>query len=406
MRLSTELQILIEACKISLLDATPDILEELVSRPSIHWKRLTQMAAYHKVRPILYAAFKKCSPHKIPVSYLEQYQHRALQHSMHNLLMDQETARLLNLLKKKQVRVLPYKGSLLSHKIYQNNGLREVGDIDLYLPREDAKVGLEVLLEDGYEFEFKGTLPQNISTPQLIKDVLSIYGWHEVALKKQSHQGTTFYVDFHWRLAEAFYWYKINDDNLFEHTQTLKIHHTEVDVPSDENIFLMMLVHHGGREAWLQLKSLCDLLMFFKTHQNHMDWQQLLQTAEKAKMKGILLWGTWLLEHFLDYSVPAVFSNHWSHPKRSYRAEEVVLYWEKSEVFWSQLGPKWRHTRLILSQQDTGFSKLKYFKNYLRFYATPNLLEEPRLFTFPDHMPYLNFLSKVLTFFWRKVLKR
>ena len=405
MRLSTELQILIEACKISLLDATPDVLEELVSHPSVHWKRLTQMAAYHKVRPILYAAFKKCSPHNIPVSYLEQYQHRALRHSMHNLLMDQETARLLNLLKKKQVRVLPYKGSLLSHKIYQNNGLREVGDIDLYLPREDAKVGLEVLLEDGYEFEFRGKLKEGLSMKELIDTVLATYGWHEVTLKKQSVHGTL-YIDFHWRLSESFYWYSLPDEILFEGIQSAYIHQVSVDIPSDKNIFLMMLVHHGGREAWLQLKSLCDLLMFFKTHQNHMDWQQLLQTAEKAKMKGILLWGTWLLEHFLGYPVPAVFSNHWSHHKRSYRAEEVVLYWEKSEVFWSQLGPKWRHTRLILSQQDTGFSKLKYFKNYLRFYAMPNLLEEPRLFTFPDHMPCLNFLSKVLTFFWRKVLKR
>ena len=403
MRLSTELQILIEACKISLLDAKPDVLEELVSHPSVHWKRLNQMAAYHKVRPILYAAFKKCSPHNIPVSYLEQYQHRALRHSMHNLLMDQETARLLNLLKKKQVRVLPYKGSLLSHKIYQNNGLREVGDIDLYLPREDAKAGLEVLLEDGYEFEFRGKLKEGLSMKELIDTVLATYGWHEVTLKKQSVHGTL-YIDFHWRLSESFYWYSLPDEILFEGIQSAYIHQVSVDIPSDENIFLMMLVHHGGREAWLQLKSLCDLLMFFKTKQQHIHWEHLLISAEKAKMKHILLWGTWLLRRFFEYPIPVPLIQ--AHNFKLVDEKDVIECWEKSEEFASQFAPKWRHTRLLLAHQDQGFNKLKYFKNYLRFYATPNLLEEPRLITFPDNMPYLNFLSKVLTFFWRKVLKR
>lgn len=388
MKKSVELEILIEAIKISLLEKSSKKLISLLKSQNIDWQRLEKLATFHSIRPVVYDAFRHIGFENEYSTKIKSY---TIGQSIINLGTTQELARLLDLLQNQNIRVLPYKGLLFINELYSNQNLRETHDVDLLVHPEDAKKALKILINDGYIFDAK--IGRNLSFDEITDTLLSTFGIIEVGLDKMTTVGINVHIDFHWRLYEDFYQYTIDFTEFFTHQKQTTYSSRTVFFPSKKSQFLMLLNHHGGRENWCRLKHFCDLITFLKTN-NSFSNEELLEISTEAEMKNIFEVG---LSMYQSIFIDANETNKFPIQLKIYK------YWEIGEL-WLKL------SNLILFEYikfnlHNDMSFLKFISKKYSFFSIPNLTENPRLITFPKQFRFLNFCSKVITFVYKKTLK-
>ena len=206
--------------------------------------------------------------------------------------------------------------------------------------------------------------------------------------------GLDVHIDFHWHIKEDAHDFKVNYSEFFIKKNEPKIESESKNSISQKTIFVMLLVHHGGRECWTRLKHFCDLIVFLKT--TSLNKQELQQITKEIEM-----------ERFFDIGLE-LYQNEFLKDSAANRdsktvKKEIVNYWEITEI-WLRLDLRMRFTFIYLKLLDRKMSFLNYISKNYRYFSTPNLIENPRLITFPVHYPFLNFASKVVTFVWEKTI--
>ena len=179
---SKELQILIESIKVVLLDGSKEHIENLSNDSSIDWDKVDKMLKYHRIRPVFYEAMRRIN---IQNKVVESAGRFSKIQAIKNLNEIQESKRVLLLLKAANIPVVPYKGILFLEKLYQNNALREIGDLDILVKPEDAVEAMKVLVADGYELAI-----ENEITDALLNEIIDTsYGMRRVEIVCASCNG-------------------------------------------------------------------------------------------------------------------------------------------------------------------------------------------------------------------------
>lgn len=309
----------------------------------------------------------------------------ALQHQV-------ETQRLFKLFRAENVRVLPYKGNLFAKLIYKNQQLREFSDIDLLFHPEDAAKGLQLLWNDGYASPDLKGISQSNKTEEIFNSQVT----YELPLFKDG-----IHLDFHWGLHYNFLPYHVPFEACFQNLAIQSGFDQEIALPSNEMMFVMMINHHGGKECWLRLKNLVDLIMFFENVA--MDYSKAIALIEDSRLLTSLKNGLFISKTFFGYHLPqemeALIKDH-----RPKNLKLTTEFWEKAE-HWGNLKPRIHFERILLKQQDKPFNSWSYFRAVYRSYSSPTPFELERLWTFPKGWYFLNFLSKIFTYLIKKTIR-
>lgn len=370
MKFSTELEILIESIKVSLLEQSPDRFNYLLQQKSLNWQRLKKMAAYHAVRPILYDAFQKVG---FQNEYVEKLRAFCLEQTVMNLTTEKELSYILELLKANNLRVSPYKGIFFLKNLYGGKQLREIGDLDILIHPSDAKEALKILNDGGYHWA-EDVRVEGFTDEEI--DWILESPPKEVGLDKG-----IIHIDFHWGIAEQY------RDLRFDYRQLF----TEKEF-SVEKILYMILIHHGSRDCWLRLKYVADFMMFMKKFEKQLDCDVIHQNLKSYKIFRSSKIGLLLVKQFSQKK----------HEENNHSMKLIINYWERAEV-WKNLKNKILYNQIYFSMQDDSFSVLSYIKNYFKANSYPNPIENKRIITFPRNYPFLNLLSKILSMFVRNL---
>lgn len=389
MKKSLELEILLESVRVSLLEQSIDRIKELLRNEKINWLRLDKLSIFHAIRPILFDAFERAG---FVNAFSEQLKTRSQTQSIFNLATTLELHRVLALLEKYGLRVIPYRGVLFIRELYKNLPLRETHDLDLLVHPADAQKALEILLEDGYCFSIKN--PEKLNNALIITSLLQTFNLLEVGLEKKTELGLDIYIDFHWHIKEEIHDFNINYEEFFDY-QKDTLNRKETKKPfSQKTIFIMLLVHHGGRECWTRLKHFCDLIAFLKV--NSLTKQELQHICKEIEMERFFEIGIELYQNeFLNTT-----SGNGDTKKVK---NEIVNYWEIAEL-WLRLDLRIRFTFIYFRLLNSKTACINHIKKNYRYFSTPNLIESSRLITFSNQYPFLNFTSKVITFVWKKTI--
>lgn len=400
---SPELRLLIESCKAFLSERENSQIKEIINSESIDWIKLQKMVGYHSIRPIVSHVLQgvNIKYSEAPTIFVKELHRITISKSILQQQMTHEMERLLILLEQQSIPAFPYKGAILSKILYASNNLREWSDLDLFVPRRFVKAAIEILLNDGYQFVQEEIINEYATDKNFIDKLLSENGWHEIGLSKNQENSLPIQLDFHWQLSEDFYPYTINENDIIEKAQKFKLVNSEVIVPSIEHIFLMTLLHHGGRESWMRLKYICDLSLFIKLYPDNSFWERILLVSDTAKLKRSLLLGCFCVQKYFNVPLPTILEDKIkAYGERNTR--NILKSWENSVSFWESMSAQLIHKRILLSHQDEKFSQFNYWIKYMKFYSTPNPLEQPRLRTFNKKYKVANFFSKVVTYVWMK----
>ena len=376
---SPELQVLIDCLKVVLMDASPALLENAVNTQKLDWERFEKLMVYHKVRPIVYTAFKQMGLQHPMMERLGKIQKNQ---ALRDLVSTHQVHEIARVFQENNLDIIPYKGMVFKEKLFGNQTLRERSDIDLIVRPEDAVAALQLLFSMGYSLVYdKKTDAASLAF--LLDNLAS----SEISLSRQEmpYQAT---IDFHWGMHE-FPPFGDYTHHLFNQVNR----EGDIQVPNPLGIYSMLLNHHGGREFWVRLKHLADLIQFLKQFPE-LSHEQLQTQATAMRMHKVFGYGMHLVDENIGYPVTVTGDID------AHLLSSIYTMWEGGR-HWDQLVPKARMFYIKRNMLDKPVSWLKM--SYYEFLVQTGYdLRIPEVFWFKK-VRILNFLSKLIFWFIHRV---
>ena len=164
---------------------------------------------------------------------------------------------LLQELQGREIRVLTFKGAVLSQLLYGQLSSRPFGDIDLLIAPEDLPRVQALFLEMGLRRGY----PSGLSAAQ---DKALVCFSKAMTFSKQGGRN---FVDLHWRLMSQWLALELPFDDLWQRRQVVDVQGFGLWPTLGSEDQALFLALHGAQDGWVKLKTLLDLSCFLGRHQ-------------------------------------------------------------------------------------------------------------------------------------------
>jgi hypothetical protein len=260
---------------------------EALLRKDIDWVYLLQTATWHKTMPLLYWSLNSTYPEAVPKDILTTLRDYFYANATRNLFQSRELLKLLDLLQSNKIRVIPYKGVMLTASIYGDLALRHIGDLDILVHEQDFQKTKALLIEKGYQ-------------PQL-----QLHWEHHFV-----NIDGTISVDLHRVIAPSYLSFPLDFESLRLRLEPIFFAGTTMYTIQPEDLLLILCVQWGkdcceGRE---RLSQLCDVAQLLHVHQS-LDWVRLLDRSRTLGCERMLLLELFLVHDLLGIALPQVILN-------------------------------------------------------------------------------------------------
>lgn len=350
--LSPELSLLLSAC-IGL-----PLNEQHLS--VVDGKRLLALARWHSVRPHLLSAMQNQAG-----AWVEELRQECLDITVSNLINTQETIRITRILEENQIAVYSYKGCTWAEWLYGNLGRREFGDIDILVEADKCQAALELVSKAGYSPDPYRLylLNRNLS----VKKAFLRTDYHIPMQRKVLKSTLEFTLEIHWKVAYPRLDFHFPSDEWSAFGAFQKIQNNHLRSFSNEYQFLLLLMHHGGKERWSKLKYLTELKAYLDRYGSVTDWQSV---TEMARSKGMLK----LFRHSLGLlkSLGLKWEKDWPDVPAVPIQSKLLREWETMPQ--NPTNSTWAYFQQTLSMRDSFSEKLKIGTSHLRYFTEINLL--------------------------------
>jgi hypothetical protein len=245
----------------------------------VDWTRLAQMAEREGVAPMLYWKLKNSSV-EVPLSTLNFLRSTYYKNLAQSTLLYKELGVILKSFDEAGISVIVLKGAALAATVYEDIGLRPMGDLDLLVKQDQFHSALNVMESIGYVEE---PIPHHELNRQIGYDVQL---WLDARYDLK--------VELHWDLVtRGDAWFGPEIEWFWKQAQHWRPTTQEVFGRSFDNALALsldcsllyqsahLLLHHGISQA--------RLLWFFDIHQlvDHchleVDWDLLVKRVQGSK---------------------------------------------------------------------------------------------------------------------------
>jgi hypothetical protein len=236
------------------------------------------LARRHQLTPLLWSALgDRLLPGEALAVALKRDFYRSVARRERLLAM---AGPLLDVLASERVPVIALKGVVLGPRYYADPADRPMRDVDLLVRREDVETVLRVAGDLGLRrYDDRHSLSFDLRFDSA------------VVLTPTPRDDSRPSIDLHWALF---------DDGLFARDRTARLADVwaraeAVDVagrpvltPGAEDTLLHLAAHLALHHAFGGLLWYCDLALLLRRSGNGLDWDALLRTAERLRLRGVL----------------------------------------------------------------------------------------------------------------------
>ena len=308
---SLEGRLLLAAARTQIEPRDKEAIEVLL-QASPDWSVVGKLAERNKVLPLVYHNLRKHFPSAIPGGELEKWKEKmdhtvAWNEHTRILLVD-----ILRLFEKEKIPVTPFKGLVFTLQFYGSDALREFGDIDILVRREDFLRAKDLLIRNGYYHAYFGNHEAATVQAQLVRDDKSNsvdlhYGFtphhletdaYEIASGSRLHKEEWYGAD---RRFTHWFFY-LDTAPLWERLHTLSLAGVQVQVLSPEDQLLVAIIN-GVKEHWNKLSRVTDLDALIRS-QPGLDWGYLLENARALRCEKKLYFGLRLTQEIYNTPLP------------------------------------------------------------------------------------------------------
>lgn len=256
----------------------------------INWSHLIDAAENQRVVSLIYNFFHNNFPELIPKDMAYYLNDKFKKISLRNLVMIRELIQLLDAFSSIEISSVPFKGPVMAIDLYGDLSMRQFSDLDLLIHLADLDKASEILLENGYEPEYRFNRSQ-----------LSAF------IKSDHHQrfvnpNLGIMVELHWSIYPPIYKIpRIDMGDIWKRAEKNTVFGREVLGFSQSDLLLYLCVH-GAKHGWERLSWICDLAMLIK--KNEVDFDGVIRLAEEAGCIRLLFLGLLLAEELQLVKLP------------------------------------------------------------------------------------------------------
>lgn len=266
-----ERELLIRCARWPIDPQSIDVVRKL-SLSDLKWSYVLRLAEYHRIVPLLHRYLDSAGG-DIPAPVRESLRSRYIENCKANLLLFAELVRLCRSLDTEGIVAIPYKGPCLSLALHGSLAMRQSGDLDILVRRDEFDRARQVLTQSGY----RPATPEDTGLEAYSRKV-------GVALQLVRTDGLIF-VDLHWCVTPMYFPSSTYPDELFGHIDIIERSGCRLRIPSSDYL-LLALVMHGARHHWARLIWLSDLTTLIETRP--LDWSVILDVAQRTSTVRIL----------------------------------------------------------------------------------------------------------------------
>jgi hypothetical protein len=264
-----------------------DQLRSLATAP-LDWDYVTATAYAHGLLPLLNHHLS--SVDLLPAHVRSHLKRESVANSQSVLHLVGKQLRIHRVFKEHNIPVASFKGPLLAQLAYGEMSLRQAGDIDLLIARDDFAQARLLLESLGYEM-----------TPRLTPAQLASHLANHCEIQFMRDDWLTV-VDLHWDLAPRSFVFGLKADEVMSRLQSVSLAGTTVETFGAEDLLLYQAMH-GAKHLWRRLEWI-SCLAESQRATPAINWDTLIDRATKAHATRILTLALRLVEQFSDVSVP------------------------------------------------------------------------------------------------------
>ncbi len=281
----TEDALLICCARVSLTDEIQDRLDQLLRQP-IDWQRVMDRSWWHRIRPLTYRHLSDQKAGLVPTACLKVLGEHARELELRNVNLMKMQQHVAALFEQSSVPMLVFKGPTLAVDAYGDLKLRECGDLDMLIHRDDFPKVKQLLTADGFE---------------CLWDDLDSERKRQVFACEFRREGVE--LDMHWDLAPDWHNFNVDFNHLWESGLPFESHcqFSRKLRPEDA---IEVLCMHGSRHWWERLRWICDIAELVNSGLIT-DWNRVESTATAGRCHRSVCLGLWLASDLLDAKLPS-----------------------------------------------------------------------------------------------------
>jgi hypothetical protein len=306
----------------------------------MQWPVLLERAYGHQVYPLVYRNLLDLGFPGVPEAVQAELKGQYLANAMRNQLLAEELARLLGVLGKAGIRVVPLKGVALAQSLYGDVAARVCVDIDILVPPANVDQTIALLLASGYRTEH--------NDPYLEKLALR-HGRHFSMVREG--RGISFLLELHWILIQHSSHNHEAVRDLWAEARPQPFLEVPAHSLNSEWEFLYLCIHAVDHE-WRSLKWLIDIHEV--TSGSGIDWQRVAKKAEQFEIALPVEQTLAVSSMLLGTRLPACYS-------LAVLPEGVKLFRDSPASDEAENALAFRHLRLLQRPWD----KVRYFSSIL-----------------------------------------
>ncbi len=280
----------------------PENTDPSLLTAGIDWDALVTLAESHRVIPLLFEQCKNAPDGMIPPRIFADLHDRAQGTAADNLALVGELLKLLDAFAGAGIGVIPFKGPLLAWDAYGSFALREPGDLDLLVRRDDIVRARNLLVSMGLRPFFPTATPaetaylESLSGPRQDRYVLAHCEHH--LLRDDGEVN----IDLHWNVIPHSMAVALDPEMLWRRTRTVKLAGMDVLTLGREELLLVLCLN-GAKDAWGRLDRICDVARLTLSHPD-LDFDLVRRIALGLGCTRILLVGLALAKELLSIELP------------------------------------------------------------------------------------------------------
>ncbi len=273
-------ELLICCARVSQSETIRERFEQILREP-IDWPTVLSRSWWHRIRPLTYRYLRDQPAHVVPTTFLEElggYASELNQRNQRLLAMQRD---LSSLFERSAIPMLAFKGPTLAIAAYGDVSLRECGDLDILIRREDFPRVRNLLTTQG----FSCLWDQNSSERK-----------RQVFACEFNREGVE--LDVHWDLAPAWHNYRLDFDRLWTSGHPFEVScRFAKDLGAEDAVSVLCM--HGTRHWWERLRWICDIAELVNCGRIN-DWNRVEATARRMRCHRSVWLGLWLAGNLLD----------------------------------------------------------------------------------------------------------
>lgn len=283
-----EIELLLHCARPDGATGAADRIRTLL-QGNVDWEYLLRTASSQRVTPLLYRKLESICPEAVPEDVLGRLRDYFHANHLRNLFLTGELLKLLDELEAHGIPAIPYKGPVLSALVYGNLALREFGDLDVLVRKEDAAKAGEILVSLGYRSQHRMTKAQEAALLRYDRQYLFVKGDSAVEL--------------HWTVTPRPVSFLLDPENLWSCVRQIPLGGGTVASLSPEDLLLVLCVH-GSAHRWERLGWIRDVAELIRVSTEDVDWERLVERASSLNSRRMFLLGLSLANDLLDADLP------------------------------------------------------------------------------------------------------